>query len=974
MDYQTGKVYHGFRLDEIKEIRELKATARLFEHVKSGARLFYLSCDDDNKVFYIGFRTPPSDNTGLPHIMEHSVLCGSRKFPTKEPFIDLAKGSLNTFLNAMTYPDKTVYPVASRNDKDFVNLMDVYLDAVFYPNIHSEPTILMQEGWHYDLEDKSQPLAYKGVVYNEMKGAFSSPEQVLFRKIQESLYPDTPYSFESGGDPDYIPDLTQEQFTAYHKKYYHPSNSYIYLYGDGDIDAHLEFLDNYLKDYDRIDIDSAIPEQKPFDALREIEVEYPVSSEEGTDNKTYLSLNFSVGCSTDPFLYLAMDILEYILLEHPAAPLKKALLDANIGKDVFGLYASSLRQPFFSIVAKDANLEDKEAFIKVINETLTGLVQKGIDKRMVEAGINNREFRLREADYGRRPKGLIYGLKCLESWLYDEDPTMHLYYEDTLAEVKRALNEPLFEELIEKYLLDNAHSTMVVVKPRPGLAEERDKEIFEKLQAYKAQLSDEELDDIVRCTLELKKRQTEPDPPEAQAKIPMVELSDIDKKAEVLPLTEKDESGIKVLFHPIETNGIAYLNLWFDTRTIPADLLPYSALLVNVLGEIGTENYTYEELSNEINIHTGGIHYSNEALAYNDMDGAFTGKFVVKSKALVEKLPDLVRLLSEIITGSSFKDAKRLKEIIQQARSRMEMNISYSGHVAAMNRLASYFSAAGKYNEITSGVTFYHFLSGIEKSFDAKKDEIAASLEKASSYIFTKDNLTAGITISEKDYPAFQGQFARLAGALSDSKAEPVTFEVVDKAANEGLMTPGKVQYVAKGYSYKRLGYSYSGALQVLSTIARLDYLWNRVRIQGGAYGIFAQFTRSGMAIFSSYRDPNLKQTLDNYDGFAKYLADFNANETEMTRYIIGTISRLDEPLTPQMKGERSEINYFTGTTQEDIQRERDEVLSVKSADIKALSQMIDDVMKRDYYCVVGSEGRLKAEKDLFGELVNVFG
>lgn len=973
MSFKTGELYHGFRLNEEKDIPEIKATAKLFEHEKSGARLFYLDCEDDNKVFYIGFRTPPEDDTGLPHILEHSVLCGSRKFPTKEPFVDLAKGSLNTFLNAMTYPDKTIYPIASRNDKDFVNLMDVYLDAVLYPRIYEEPQILMQEGWHYELEDKSEPLTYKGVVYNEMKGAFSSPEQVLLRKMQESLYPDTPYANESGGDPDFIPDLTQEQFLDFHKKYYHPSNSYIFLYGNGDIDAHLSFINDYLKDFDRLDIDSLIPDQKPFDQMKRLEVEYPVSEHEGTMDKTYLSLNFSVGKSTDPFMYLAMDILSYILLESPAAPLKKALLDAKIGKDIFGHHSSYIKQPSFSIVAKDANEEDEPAFIEVIKNTLKDLVDKGIDKRLVEAGINNREFRLREADFGGRPKGLIYGIKCLDSWLYDQDPTMHLYFEDTLAQIKKGLDEPLFENLIEKYLLNNSHSSILIARPKVGLAEEREREIQAELQSYKDQLSDEELEEIIKNTKELKLKQAMPDSPEDKAKIPMVALSDIDKKAEVLPLEETMASGIKVLNHPINTNGIAYLNLWFDTGCVPEELLPYSALLTNVLGKIATKNYGYEDLSNEINIQTGGIAYSNQALALINSDTEFAGKFAIKSKALVEKLPDLIRLLNEIINETVYTDSKRLKEIIQEARSRMEMGITQSGHIIAYYRLSSYILPSGKYDDITSGLSFYHFLNGLEKNFESKKDEIAENLARAASYIFTKNNLVAGITITEKDYPKFASEFEGLVTKLSDKDHPIVPFNFKPHKGNEGLMTPGKVQYVAKGYNYIKLGYKYKGAMTVLNTIAGLDYLWNRIRVQGGAYGAFARFSMSGAAILLSYRDPNLKETLNTYDGFAEYLANFDADEQEMTRYIIGTISNLDYPLTPKMKGERSEIHYFTGISQEDRQREREEVLSTGVEDIRALSQMIGDVMKNDHICVLGSEGKIKAEKDLFKELVNVF-
>ncbi|NLC43444.1 MAG: insulinase family protein [Clostridiales bacterium] len=974
MNMKKGDMTNGFRLLEITEIEELNSNGLMFVHEKTGAQLLYVQNEDDNKVFSIAFRTPPPDSTGVPHIMEHSVLCGSRKFPVREPFVELAKGSLNTFLNAMTYPDKTVYPIASRNDKDFVNLMDVYLDAVFHPNIYDQPETLMQEGWHYELENIDKPLTYKGVVYNEMKGAFSSPEQILFRKIQESLYPDTPYANESGGDPDYIPHLTQEDFLAFHKKYYHPSNSYIYLYGNGEIEEHLKFInDEYLNGFVKAEIDSDINMQAPFTELHRQEVEYSISPQDNPEGKTYLSLNFAVGSSTDPFQYLAFDILQYLLLDNPAAPLKKALLEAGIGKDVFGSYGNYMLQPSFSIVVKDANDDDEKPFIELVEKTLKELVAKGIDKKLVEASINYREFKLRESDFGGNPKGLIYGLRCLDSWLYGGDPTIHLRFENTIEQVKKALSQPLFEELIEKYLLNNTHSSLVVVKPKPGLSEEKDQEIDEMLQAYKAQLSDKGIQEIISNTQQLLKKQSELDSPENLAKIPMVELSDIETEAEKLPLIEQEVAGVKLLYHPIETNGIAYLNLWFNSSSVPFELIPYASLLTTLLGKMSTKDHHYEDLSNEIDIHTGGIQYNLQALALNGEDGEFLPKLVVSSKALVDKIPKLIELLEEIINGTVFQDARRLKEIVQETRSRMEMIINQAGNQVAMSRLSSYFSPAGKYSELTSGIAFYHFLCDLEDNFDSKSPELVEKLERAVQLIFRKNSLIAGITISEKEYPGFAEQFRNFAQKLSKEEYPSAPFPFHEEAYNEGLLTPSKIQYVAKGFSYIRMGYSYRGTLQVLRTISNLDYLWNRVRVQGGAYGVSISFTRSGMMIFTSYRDPNLRETLEAYDGLTDYLANFDADEREMKKYIIGTISRLDTPLTPQMKGERSELYYFTGLTQESIQKERDEILATTARDIKGLSGMTADVLKNDYLCVVGGQSKIKQNEDLFKNMVSVF-
>ncbi|TDT63287.1 insulinase family protein [Fonticella tunisiensis] len=974
MYFEVGKTYHGFKLIEQKEVKELNSTARLFVHEKSGARLFSLQNDDDNKVFSISFRTPPENSTGVPHIMEHSVLCGSRKFPVKEPFVELAKGSLNTYLNAMTFSDKTMYPVASKNDKDFLNLMDVYLDAVFYPNIYKYPEILMQEGWHYELENRDDELTYKGVVYNEMKGAFSSPEGVLMRKVQESLFPDTTYRYESGGDPDVIPELTYEEFIDFHKKYYHPSNSYIYLYGNGNIDELLKFIDGeYLKNFDKTLVDSRIEVQKPFSQMREMAVEYPIAPSEREEDRTFLSLNFAVGRSTDPEIYLAFDILEHLLLETPAAPLKKALNEAEIGKDVFGSFDSSILQPVFTVVVKNSSEEKKDKFKEVVFDTLKKLVKEGIDKKLIEASINAKEFILREAEFQGYPKGLLYNIKCMDSWLHDEDPTLHLTYESTLNKIKKALITNYFEELIEKYILNNNHSSLLIVKPRKGLAEEKAEELRKKLADYKGSLSEEEIKNIIENTRKLRERQEAEDSPEDLEKIPLLSLKDINPKADVLPFEEREEGGIKVLFHPIFTNNIAYIDLYFDTRTVQQDMIPYITLLAGVLGKVSTERYELQDLSNEINIHTGGIRFSAEAYSKNESDEIYYPKFIVKSKALVDKLPKLLDLVGEIVGHTRFDDKRRIKEIVQEMRSRIEMTIFDHGHVVVQNRVASYFSPVGKYVEVLSGLSFYKFLSDLEKNFDARFEEIRDNLIKVSKAIFNKKHLIVSVTTDGEDYKAFKKSFKNLYDHLGNEELELNEYDLELEKLNEGLMTSAKVQYVAKAYSFLKLGYKYTGSLLVLKTILSLDYLWNKVRVQGGAYGGFARVDRSGNISFGSYRDPNLKETLSTYDNVYKYLLNFDASEREMTKYIIGTFSGIDYPLTPAMKGQRSTINYIRQLTQEDIQREREEVLNTKKEDIKGFAKLVKDAMEQGYICVLGNEDKIKLNKDLFNNLVTVF-
>jgi len=973
MALQLGNIYHGFRLTEEKKIAEIHSVAKLFQHEKSGARLLFLENDDDNKVFSITFRTPPEDSTGVAHIIEHSVLCGSRKFNMKEPFVELIKGSLNTYLNAMTFPDKTMYPVASRNDKDFHNLMDVYLDAVFFPNIYKYPEILMQEGWHYEIEDKNAELTYKGVVYNEMKGAFSSPESILDKEILSSLFPDTTYGFESGGDPDDIPDLTQEAFLDFHRKYYHPANSYIFLYGDIDILEKLEFLDReYLSRFDKIELNSEVELQKLFSHKVEKVIDYPISPNEQVQDKTFLSLNYIVGQATDPEDVLAFQILEHLLLRTPAAPLKKALLDAELGKDVMSIFSDSILQPTFSIIVSGSNEDQKDKFEQLVYQTLEKLVAEGLDKKLIEASINLMEFKLREADFGRSPKGLVYNIKCMNSWLYDESPFLHLAYESALNKVKAALTTDYFETLIKQQLLGNNHKSVVVLKPRQGLAEQRAKEIREYLANYKAKLSAEEITQLIEQTKQLKIRQETPDSPEALASIPLLNLKDIDPKAEELILVERQEQDIPVLFHPIATNQIAYIGLYFNSGSVPQNMLPYAYLLAEFLGKISTEKYDYTELANEINIHTGGIGYDALSYTENDNDEVYYPKFRIKSKALVSKLPQLFGLLGQIVGHSLFDDRKRVKELVQQVKSSLAMYVMRNAQQVAAGRVLAYFSPSGKYNE-AGLLTFYEFVHDLEKNFEAKFEEINSSLMAVANTIFNRKNLLLSITMEEENYTKFQQAFTVFVDELGQQQPEQQTYEFQLEALNEGLMTSGKVQYVAKGANFRKFGYSYHGSMKVLETILRYDYLWNKIRVQGGAYGAFAQFRRNGNMVFGSYRDPNLSETIDVYNQTPDYLRNFTVTEREMTKYIIGTMSQVDTPLTPQMKGEVAAECYIRNITQAIIQQERDEILATRQEDIRKLAEVIDAAMQQNYLCVVGSEQKITDNKDAFKQITNIF-
>ena len=936
--------------------------------------------DDENKVFTIGFRTPPSDSTGVPHIMEHSVLCGSRDFPVKDPFVELVKGSLNTFLNAMTYPDKTVYPVASCNDKDFQNLMHVYMDAVFYPNIYQHDEIFRQEGWSYKLDEPDGKLEYNGVVYNEMKGAFSSPEGVLDRVILNSLFPDTSYAYESGGDPEEIPNLTYEQFLDFHRKYYHPSNSYIYLYGDMDMEEKLKWLDeNYLCEFDAAEVDSEICFQKPFDKMIEVEKTYSISSEETEEENTYLSYNKVIATSLDEKLYQAFQILDYALLSAPGAPLKKALMDAGIGKDIMGSYDNGIYQPIFSIIAKNAEPQQKEQFVQVIEDTLRKIVEDGIDRKALEAGINYHEFRFREADFGNYPKGLMYGLDLFDSWLYDEKkPFIHMQAIPTFAFLKEQIGTRYFEDLIQKWILDNPHGSMVIVKPERGRTARMDRELDEKLQTYKAGLSPDEVEKLARDTAELIVYQESEDAREDMEKIPVLGREDISR--EIAPICNEERvcGGIPMVYHNVETNGIGYVTLLFDLSGVPEEKLPYVGMLQAVLGIIDTTHYEYGELFNEINVHTGGIGTSLEL--YPDVtkvkEKEFRATFEMKGKALYPKMDVLFKMMREILTESKLEDEKRLKEILSMLKSRLQMSFLSSGHTTAALRALSYSSPLSKFKDDTDGIGYYEAVKEIEEHFEEKKEELIANLKELAARIFRADNLMISYTAApegldavEKEMETFKnGLFERTDG---DEQENRCILHCVKR--NEGFKTSSKVQYVARTGNFIDGGAAYSGALHILKVILSYDYLWQNIRVKGGAYGCMCNFNRIGEGYLISYRDPNLEKTIDVYEKVTEYLRNFEADDRDMNKYIIGTISNIDRPMNPSAKGTRSMNLYMNHVTEEMIRKEREEILNAGQEEIRALADVVAAMLAADQLCVIGSEEKIEEQKALFGEVRTLF-
>ncbi len=967
----------NYDLMQQKTLKDLQSEGYLLRHKKTGARVLVLENDDENKVFTVGFRTPPEDSTGVPHILEHSVLCGSKNFPVKDPFVELAKGSLNTFLNAMTYPDKTVYPVASCNDKDFQNLMHIYMDAVFYPNIYQHEEIFRQEGWSYNLESEEDELTYNGVVYNEMKGAFSSPEGVLDRVTLNALFPDTPYANVSGGNPDVIPELTYEQFLDFHRRYYHPSNSFIYLYGNCDMAEKLNWLDeNYLSEFDYLEIDSRINGQKPFEAVKEIELQYSITSNESEEDNTYLSYNKVIGNSLDRELCYAFEVLDYALLSAPGAPLKKALLDAGLGKDIMGSYDNGIYHPTFSVVAKNTNITEKDKFVGLIEKTLSDIVINGVDKKALEAGINYHEFRYREADFGNEPKGLIYGLQILDSWLYDDNqPFLYVEATETFAFLKEQVNTRYFEELIQKYLLDNTHGVIVVLKPEKGRTARLDKELNEKLQNYKSSLSKEELEKLVTDTQKLLEYQESEDSEEDIDKIPVLTREDISR--EIAPIYNEmlDFDGTQMIFHEIETNGIGYLDLLFDLSGVSAELLPYVSILQSVLGIIDTENYEYGELFNEINVHTGGIGTSLEL--YPDVtkvkEKAFKATFEIKTKALYQKLPVAFAMMQEILTKSKLDDEKRLKEILAMAKSRMQMRFQSSGHSASVLRAMSYVSPLSKMKDMTAGIGYYEVIKRIEENFETEKEILIENLQKLVKQLFRADNMMASYTAAREGLEGIDVMLADMKKNLFTEMGETSPCILHCEKKNEGFKTSSKVQYVARVGNFVDEGFEYHGALQILKVILSYDYLWQNIRVKGGAYGCMSSFNRLGDSYFVSYRDPNLEKTNEVYEGVVDYLRGFSVNERDMTKYIIGTMSNIDTPMTPATKGDRSMNLYMNHVSVETIQKERNQILTAGEEDIRALADLVEAALKQNNFCVIGNEEKIEEQKELFMEIKSIF-
>ncbi|MCB9078613.1 MAG: insulinase family protein [Anaerolineaceae bacterium] len=967
----TAKQHFDLIKDE--EVAELNTKAKLYRHKETGAEVLSLENDDENKVFGITFRTPPTDSTGIAHIMEHSVLCGSRKYPVKEPFVELIKGSLKTFLNAFTFPDKTCYPVASTNDQDFYNLIDVYLDAVFYP--HITPETLQQEGWHYELDDPAEPMVYKGVVFNEMKGAYSSPEGVLGRYSQEIVFPDNTYGVDSGGDPEHIPNLTYEQFKTFHDTYYHPSNARIFFYGDDDPDKRFDLIQDYLKDFDAIDVNSAVVLQSPFDEPKHVTIPYDTGDDE-SPQKAYVTVNWLMPETIDTTLTLSLSILSYMLVSTPASPLRKALIDSGLGEDtVGGGLEGQLRQMVFSTGLKGVALDQADQVEPLILDTLGKLVADGIDPDLIEAAFNTFEFRLRENNTGSFPRGISLMLRSLSTWLYDSDPIGPLKFETPLAAIRAHLDadDHYFENLIDQHLLQNQHRVTLTLEPDATLRQRQEAAEVERLAQAKAAMSQADIETVIKDTAKLKRMQETPDPPEALAKIPSLTLADIDKVEKTIPIDISESYGAKILHHDLFTNGIVYLNVGFNLHTLPQELLPYVSLFGQTLTKIGTESEDFVKLSQRIGRKTGGIWTSALTSAVKDKTEGIAWLFL-RGKATMGQTDDLLDLLRDMLLTVNLDNRERFRQMVLEEKAGEEAGLIPGGHGVVDTRLRAKFNEADWADEQMHGLNYLFFLRQLAQDVDNDWPKVLAKLKDVRRTLLNRDSMLVDVTLDADNWGQFQSKLHNFLSTLPFRPASLAFWTPHSTPAFEGLTIPAKVNYVGKGANLYDLGYHLHGSHLVITNFLRTTWLWERVRVQGGAYGGFCRFdSHSGVFNYLSYRDPNLLKTLDNYDAASQFLRQLDLSQDELTKSIIGAIGQIDAYQLPDAKGYTSMLRYLLGITDDIRQQRRDEVLSTTTANFKQFADILSQLNDHGRVVVLGSqEGIAAANQQRGGDWLTV--
>lgn len=955
------KEIYGFIKIHEREIPELRTKAELFRHSRTGCELLSLINDDENKVFGIAFRTPPPDSTGVAHILEHSVLCGSRKYPLKEPFVELLKGSLKTFLNAMTYPDKTCYPVASQNVQDFYNLIDVYLDAVFYPRL--DPHIFEQEGWHLELERPDGPLMYKGVVFNEMKGARSSPDNLLAEYSQHSLFPDTPYGFDSGGDPLKIPDLSFEQFKAFHETYYHPSNGRIFFYGDDDPQVRLRLVHEYLKDFEGRVVDSAVPIQMPLAGPRTLVKTFASGGAGEEFAKGMVTVNWLLEETARVESNFAFHMLEYILLGMPGSPLRKALLDSNYGEDLAGEgLGSDLRQMYFSTGLKGIDPEKAEDVQALIFDTLRRLLRDGIHPHTIEAAINTTEFVLRENNTGSYPQGLVLMLRSLTTWLYGEDPLSIVAFEEPLEALKDRIagEKRFFENMIDRYLLQNTHRTLLLLKPDPGLSAKLEAAERERLERARNSMSEAELQEVADHTVTLRRMQETPDPPEALAAVPTLKIEDLSRENKTIPLALSQEKGAEILYHDLFTSGVVYLDIGFDLHALPQKFLPYLSLFGRAFLEMGTEEEDYVILTQRISRKTGGIRPLTHSSVTKTGEPS-TAWLFFRAKAMANQTTSLMDILRDVLLKVRLDNRERFRQMVLEAKARQEEMLASSGHQYVGLRLRAHFNEAGWAAEQMGGISQLFFLRALAKAVDERWSSVLADLEEMKQILVNRTGMLVNVTLDEAGWSRFQPPLKAFLEALPARPAEKETWNRDSMDSHEGMTIPTQVNYAGKGVDLYRAGYRFHGSAHVITRYLRNAWLWEKVRVQGGAYGAFSSFDRlSGVFTLLSYRDPNLLRTLHVFDGSARFLEQGELSEEELAKSIIGTIGEMDQYLLADAKGFVSMLRHLSGETDEERQRAREEVLGTTVSDFRSFGKIVDSAMAEGLVKVLGAESAIQ--------------
>ncbi|MDU5417792.1 insulinase family protein [Peptoniphilus harei] len=961
---------NNYKLIEEKYIDEVASNCKVYTHIKTGARVLTLENNDDNKAFGIGFRTPPERGNGVCHIVEHCVLSGSRKFKTKEPFMDLIKSSLQTFLNAMTFPDKTIYPVSSRNEKDFYNLMDVYLDAVFHPAIYEEEKIFLQEGWHYELKDKEDDLKYNGVVYNEMKGVYSASENLVSDAMVFALHEDSSYGVDSGGDPKLIPSLSYEEFKDYHKKYYHPSNSYIYLYGNQNMEEALDFIDkNYLQDFDKAEINSEIILNDEIKKTKDVEITFSASKEEMKDKIDYLSKGWTLGYADSKMDVFMRDFLAELLIDAQGGPLKKAIFDAGLAEDVYSETSSSLPLDL-SIVLKNTEADKKDEFLKLLRESLEKLVEEGIDKDLLEATLNKFEFIFREG--GGTQKAIIYYIRALNSWLYDQSPLDALYYNDVLSEVKEKLNDGFVENYIKEKLLDNEYSVNLVARPELNKNHREEEELKKELQELKAKMTDEEIQEIVKKSRDLEEYQNQEDSQENKDTIPSLELSDIDEKVTEYPVEEDKLGDVVYLKTHQETNGIVYTTLSHYISFIEKEEMETMSLLLSLIGLIDTKNYTYEELNNEIYKATGGISFNPSVYVDAKDKEKYVLRMNIKMKSTADKLGRGLEIIDEIMNKSLLDSKKRIKELLNILKSRIESTMLQNGHQFIISILKSYYSRVADIQSHIGGLNYYDFMRDLVENFEEKWEDFEKESEKIYEKLFIRDNLIISTAGNLEELNKIKPELEKYINSLEVKNIKPAYYEFERNNKNEGLYTTSNVVYVSKGYNLEDLGLKYRGDLTVLANILNSSYLHNEIRAKGGAYGGGITIGRSGDMATYSYRDPNLKNTVKVYDSIGSFVENVKMSEDDLKNFIIGSMNSFDPLLSPEQVGDINLSRFITGLKVEDLEKSKKEALETNLERLNSYGKIFDEAMKKNYLAAFGSENIIRDGEDLFKEIKSI--